>query len=223
MLEKNDKKYFILPGPPREIKSIWETYFEKQFSDNSPNNMELIIWKLMGISESLLAQKIEPLIDSSTITSGYRPHVPYIELKLWIEKDNKEKEQNNLDKIKKLVEPWYISEGDFDPYLSFISTMKQDKLLIVDKASNGLIQNNFRPHLNSTEHSIIGEVVFDKDSYIDYTKLEISPLSDDSSWTVSLNDIKYELELPFKYKNLKAEIKERYISEMSILKIIGLI
>ena len=60
--------------------------------------MELIIWKLMGISESLLAQKIEPLIDSSTITSGYRPHVPYIELKLWIEKDNKEKEQNNLDK-----------------------------------------------------------------------------------------------------------------------------
>lgn len=219
-LKSGDTNFYILPGPPREIEAIWNDYFKSRLNSNSESNMELIIWKLLGIRESSLAEKIEGIIDNSKIISGYRPHVPYIELKLWINKTDMENEKDKLSQIRNLVDPWYISDGDFNPYSEFCRGLKKE-VLLVDKATDGLFAEKIRPYLRGDEHTIIGDIDYKDNGDGSYHILEITAVAEDGYWEVNMNGDRQKLELPFKYRKIKTDLKNRFISEITILKLLG--
>ena len=159
--------------------------------------MELIIWKLIGIRESSLAEKIEPLIEKSNITVGYRPHVPYIELKLWVNVHGKSKEEKCLNEIRKIIEPWYICDGNFNPYNEFCK-INRNNILLIDKATQGLFARKLRPFLKQNETTtIIGKINADIPTDKQTTLLEITEVSNEGIWAVNFNSQIQKLELPF--------------------------
>jgi len=219
-LKRDDKNFYILPGPPREIEAIWNEHLSRELKPSLESNMELIIWKLLGIRESSLAEMIEPIIDNSKIILGYRPHLPYIELKLWVNTADKSSQEAKISKIRSLVDPWYVSEGSFNPYEDFCSKIEKE-ILLVDKATDGLFAQKIRPYIKGDEHTIIGFVDQKESSVENYYKLEISELSEEAYWEVNMNGHRQKLELPFKYRKTKAELKSRYISEITILELLA--
>ena len=178
--------------------------------------MELIIWKLIGIRESSLAEKIEPLIEKSNITVGYRPHVPYIELKLWVNVHDKSKEEKCLNEIRKIIEPWYICDGNFNPYNEFCK-INRNNILLIDKATQGLFARKLRPFLKQNETTIIGKINADIPTDKQTTLLEITEVSNEGIWAVNFNGQIQKLELPFQYRQIKSDIKDRFVCEITIL------
>ena len=218
-ISKDNKNFYILPGPPREISSIWTSHFSDLFSNLSTNHTELIIWKLMGISESLLAEMIEPLVEGSELVLGYRPHVPYIELKIWIDTKRKSKYQDLISNIRKTVDPWYISHGEFNPYKELAKLVSRE-LILIDNASQGLFASKIRPFLRFKERTVIGDVKLDKDELPNCEVIVISDMNDDGGWTISCNGDKENLELPFKYRKINKDIMNHFVSELSVLKVL---
>ncbi|MCC6138655.1 MAG: competence/damage-inducible protein A [Bdellovibrionaceae bacterium] len=82
----NSKNYFLLPGPPAELQSIWndniDSYFKKL---NIQNNRKLKLWQCQGIAESELAHLTDTFFKSYSfvIKTGFRIHKPNVEIKIW--------------------------------------------------------------------------------------------------------------------------------------------
>jgi nicotinamide-nucleotide amidase len=79
---------FILPGPPREIESIWNDHITDWLKENT-RNIDKIITKsfdTLGVGESDVAVMVENALKGKTeslpMEVGYRVHLPYVEVKL---------------------------------------------------------------------------------------------------------------------------------------------
>ena len=82
------KHLFILPGPPREIESIWNDHIIQWLSENNRNLDKTITksWDTLGVGESDVATLVETALSGKTeslpLEIGYRVHLPYVEVKL---------------------------------------------------------------------------------------------------------------------------------------------
>lgn len=73
---------FMLPGPPREcLPMIEEVVLPTLASKFSDKHRPLLKWRVFGISESGLAQKMNEAFGDFAQNIGYRWHYPYIDVK----------------------------------------------------------------------------------------------------------------------------------------------
>ncbi len=78
------KLIFMLPGPPHECKPLVELYVLPQLIQHGfVKTLYKAHWKLTGISESHLAEQLDPIAQQFNVRIGYRAVSPYIELKLF--------------------------------------------------------------------------------------------------------------------------------------------
>ncbi len=84
-----NKKVFVLPGPPKEIASIWQAHVASKLATWTADTDKLIThsWDTIGIGESEIAEAVEASLadkkqNADDFEIGYRVHLPFVEVKL---------------------------------------------------------------------------------------------------------------------------------------------
>lgn len=66
IIEKNDKVMIILPGPPKEMKPMFEETVKPYLQKKSNSILVSKIIKIIGIGESAVAEKLKDIMDAQT-------------------------------------------------------------------------------------------------------------------------------------------------------------
>ncbi len=158
--EHNSHHYWVLPGPPHEIESIWQNgvaeHLNTQFSQHSQQH--LTTWLCLGSPESELAHLAENHFKSYSFEKklGYRLLAPYVEIKLWHEKKHREALTAIEEFSKKLGDFFVDTQMDAINQKIASQLKKQTPLIIQDSSSSGLLLNRLTQALGSPlwEHDI---------------------------------------------------------------------
>ena len=102
MLEKNDKIIISLPGPPKEMKPMFENYAKKQLEKKSNKIIHSKILRFFGIGESTLETELQDLITNQTDPS-IAPYAKEGEVTLRVTSKRETIEEANIE-IDRIVE-----------------------------------------------------------------------------------------------------------------------
>lgn len=118
-LEKNGKTIIAMPGPPREMKYMFETYVYSYLENKSDGFLRYKLLRMFGIGESALEAKVEKLIDAQTDPT-LATYAKEGEVSLRIASRRKSAEEANeavnsmIKKVRELVGEYIFSEDDED-------------------------------------------------------------------------------------------------------------
>ena len=195
--KKSSTHLWCLPGPPQEIKQIWSDhvapYLKKHFGENI-TGLKLMLWQCLGKSESALGEIVEEAIAGSSLSTGYRPHIPYVEVKLWSQEEDLESNQKYLDKMEQAIKPWLVCKGSDDLaqiLLRELGTFSNIK--IFDFASAGLLADrlgNFHRRSASgskTSFTILSQ--WDAEGVHQETVLKTLELAEPEEFTLAIGPI----------------------------------
>lgn len=221
------KKVFVLPGPPREIESIWKDHVSAWLSENTKGLDKLITkaWDTMGVGESDVAAKVENALtgrpESKTFDVGYRVHLPYVEVKLSYLETEASLWKPYVDKVDSLLEEITIAKDFKDLAATISNAVKDVDFIFYDYVTTGYLQNRLSPFLKnhpnyswkqSTEKPLID--FFENEENF----LAILPLEDDKSLLLFENAghrKQFIIEAPMK-SPLMAERRKQYTAEMAL-------
>lgn len=147
------KSIFMLPGPPKECLSMFSNHvLPKLLEHHKPNNNQRFSWLLLNVSESTIAEKIEPLMQGSNCRIGYRIAYPYLQVKLF--GNDKKDFSHQQQRIHDLIQPNLISTDQeaASQLLTKFILERQIKMNIVDDATRGHLQ---RKLIFEKTHSLI--------------------------------------------------------------------
>jgi nicotinamide-nucleotide amidase len=152
-MQQQTKHYWVLPGPPHEIESIWENGVEQQLRSqfSQTKHLQLTTWLCLGVPESELAHTTEKFFKEYTFEKklGYRLQVPYVEIKLWHDPNNSEA-QLAVTEFKKQLGSFYVDSSLLLINKSIETLLKkQVPVLIQDASSSGLLLNRLTQALGS--------------------------------------------------------------------------
>lgn len=221
------KKVFVLPGPPREIESIWKDHVSPWLTENTKGIDKLVTkaWDTVGVGESDVAAKVEDALagrpESKTFDIGYRVHLPYVEVKLsYLEKETA-LWKPYVEKVNNLLEEITIAK-DFKDLAESISTKIKDvDFTFYDYVSGGYLQNRLSPFLKthpnyswkqSTEKPLV-EFFENEENF-----LALLPLEDDKSLLLfehAGRRKQFIVEAPMK-SPFMAERRKQYTAEMAL-------
>lgn len=235
-LQRKDLQVWILPGPPEEIKAIWKSSIERQLMElgRDSDAFRLFRWHLIGKSESAVGEIVEAAIAGSTMVSGYRPHAPYIEVKIWCRESELVKNQPWLDKLNAALSPWLIGRDDEDSIDRLLERFHAfSHIMVKDCGSSGAFADRLGQAWRKIGNSSIrlecheqfpcaqpepenaplrpgpGELI-----------LEILPVQEDGTWTIIWRSEQVNrqktLKLPFRRDNKRFDRERRFVSEMTI-------
>ncbi len=131
---------FMLPGPPRECLPLFHNFVvplleQQQFTSNH----RLYRWRLMGVSESAIAETLEIFGKPYQLQFGYRAHYPFVDIKLHL--DESERSEAIKSGVYEIVSPYLVTTEN-----SNLSTQLQHALgnlkhpiALYDNATKGAI------------------------------------------------------------------------------------
>ncbi len=146
--KSSQTKIWCLPGPPLEIKRIWRDYITEQIAAEvlvqDIEKSTLLRWQCLGKSESALGEIVEQAIAGSTLISGYRTHIPYVEIKLWTPDIDKLKNSPYISRVENAISPWLISRDDENIVeLLLLELEKYELVKVMDFSSQGYLGQKF--------------------------------------------------------------------------------
>ncbi|TVP74631.1 MAG: nicotinamide-nucleotide amidohydrolase family protein, partial [Gemmatimonadales bacterium] len=112
LLEAGEGRHWILlPGPPRELRAVWEASVLPVLDDLHPNRPEadrVRVFRTTGIPESALAQALEPhLVRHPRVTVAWRASLRGVEVRLSAGGDSApDLLQAVEEEIRDLLAPW---------------------------------------------------------------------------------------------------------------------
>lgn len=127
VLEIGNKLIFMLPGPPRECLPMFEAQvfpILKEQGFTSP--LRLFRWRLIGVSESAIAEALDPIAEEYEIEFAYRAGYPFVDVKLMLNPHNKHHSKILLQ-IEQTVKPYFAT------HLNELLTKQLHDLLIETK------------------------------------------------------------------------------------------
>jgi nicotinamide-nucleotide amidase len=221
-LEHQQKHFWILPGPPPEIYSIWEKHISSQLSKSFSQvpQLKLKTWLCLGLAESELAHQTEMFFAEKKFKKhlGYRLQVPYVEIKLWYEEKSPEA-RSAINQFTETLKDYYVG----DDIVSINSQLaqkllKQAPLLIEDQASSGFLLERL--------NQIVGPIRENKITYclgpLVSTEVQLPILKlylENNEWLVSWQKSNtrtdWKVSAP---SNKKSKWREAYLIEKLILK-----
>lgn len=146
IISVNDKSLIILPGPPREMKPMFNDHVVKYLENITGKVIKSKTLRLFGIGESLMAQRLSNLIENST-NPTVAPYAKDVDVTLRITaKGNSEDECNNLinpvcAEIKETLYEYIY--GEDDESLEFVvSKMLCDRKLsisTIESCTGGMV------------------------------------------------------------------------------------
>lgn len=141
---------FVLPGPPKEIESIWkseiETDMEKITASLDP--WVTYSWNTMGLGESEIAFKTEEALKNITIEKSYRVHLPYVEVKVSFHRSKAAQYKTAVDAVDLALLPWTISKNkeDLNKNLNLF-LQNYDSIYVQDDLTQNFFFSRFEENL----------------------------------------------------------------------------
>lgn len=139
-----NKHLFMLPGPPRECIPIFnESVLPKLLALQFASHKRLHRWRLMGISESLIAEQLENFGKPYRLQFAYRAAYPYIDIKLMLEEDEHYTAIKNG--INQLLKDYLVTSKNLPISLQMQQALCQfpHQITICDLATKGTIAARF--------------------------------------------------------------------------------
>lgn len=139
-LKDNDKLYFCLPGPPNEMKPMFEEQIMPIIQSMSSTSIYSRTIKLIGIGESKAAEIVQHIIDSQ-INPTIAPYAKTSEVhfRITVKSDNREMATELLDKTEKELRIYldeYIYSNDEQELNEVIVKLLLDKELTISSAES---------------------------------------------------------------------------------------
>jgi nicotinamide-nucleotide amidase len=133
----------VLPGPPAEIAAIWDLHLAQPISVLVPKDEreDLLIWQTLGLGEGDIAEKVEDAIRGSGLRVGYRAHLPYIEVKLWIPRETAAAAKPFIDRVDEALKEWTVGRDQNDTADAIVrSVYAGSDISILDRVTGGYVQ-----------------------------------------------------------------------------------
>lgn len=100
---------FVLPGPPREcIPMFEEQVLPILIKENFATSKRLFRWRLIGVSESKIAEMLEPIAERYHFEFAYRAHYPYTDIKIFLDPQTKQHTKILLE-VEAVVRPYFVT------------------------------------------------------------------------------------------------------------------
>lgn len=173
ILRENEKYIIILPGPPKEMKPMFENEAKPYINSITNNTLVSKTLKLFGIGESLLDTKISDIIseqDNPTVA----PYISDMELRLRITaKSDSESKANSIiepvvEKIKSRVGEFIYAEDNVS-IEAVVSKMLVEKNLTISTAESctgGLVSSTLINYPGISSVFMEGCVTYSNESKI---------------------------------------------------------
>lgn len=155
LLEKNNVKVYVLPGPPHEIASVWEEGIAERLSGlvSEAAKEKLFKFRCIGRGESEFADMTERIFAGvEGVRLGYRAHAPYVEVKVWVPAVDVAKFTPQLQSLEQELSPHLINcdEEDLAEQL-FVWLENGNALRVIDLASGGLFAERLLAQARETK------------------------------------------------------------------------
>lgn len=163
------KIIFMLPGPPLELMPMFHNKVLPVLLELLPQRQSIFKkWRVFGVSEGQIAERIEKLVKPFNCITGYRLHRPYLDCKIHIYDVKKVKAITAA--ISKILAPYIICPPDStaSALLATYAAKLSRPLIICDKATKGELQatiirpNNYKNLLFINKSKIINNDVLVK-------------------------------------------------------------
>lgn len=135
-----NKLFVLLPGPPRECLPMFNNYVLPLLQKRIHSQKQLLKWRVFGVAESELGQKIEEALAGIDCKTGYRLDPPYVECKVSCKSSLVEKVKQIMEQ---LVSPYLIAtpEQKASERLYEAIVSNQIPIAIIDEVTGGLLQS----------------------------------------------------------------------------------
>jgi nicotinamide-nucleotide amidase len=133
-----NKVIFMLPGPPKEcLPTFQEAVLPYLRKHDFQSPARLFRWRLMGVSESLIAEKLDVLAKAHHLEFAYRAAYPFTDIKLMLDPHCKN-HSKILMEVESLVRPYFATHLDqtLTAQLRQYLSEKPKTLFIEDEATH---------------------------------------------------------------------------------------
>jgi len=105
---ESEIEIYVLPGPPKEILSIWEGGVRERLSTVVPKPQKWIQkkWTTKGLPESEVASRVNEVLGEESQKVLYRAHTPFVDVKLLYQQKESEVNEAHGQKIIQALGPW---------------------------------------------------------------------------------------------------------------------
>ena len=191
-------KLWCLPGPPQEIEKLWNDSIEASIKAQFPagsDSRKLLRWHCLGQSEAALGEIVEQALAGSNLQTGYRPHSPYVEVKVWSPASELAANALYFKRLEKAIAPWLISRDDESAVASFLVALQRfDEVSILDVGTYGGLSAKLHEAMFATElWSDHVTVVSDwdvTDTDVRSSLAEAKPVASDEALILALGGLK---------------------------------
>lgn len=142
----NEITYVLLPGPPRECLPMFQDHVLPILQTVYHSNKQLLKWRLFGVAESVIAEKLDKAVADLVCDTGYRLEVPYVEFKVRCHADLVDQV---TQRIAPLVAPYLIATPQLraSEKLSNWLVNSGEQVEVIDEVTGGLLQTLLQqPH-----------------------------------------------------------------------------
>ena len=144
----NNKHIFMLPGPPKECLTMFSNHILPKLNSLSltKSPLRLLKWRLFGVSESHIADRLKKILTDPSLKVGYRIDYPYLDCKIWVDQN---KNTTLLEKqIELAIGEHCISANNQDASQACHDLIKTKKqvISITDQATFGFLQSQITSH-----------------------------------------------------------------------------
>lgn len=131
------KKYFVLPGPPRELEGMWFAEVSPRLQRILPKNpRSWQRWTCLGLPESEVAELLEPVLAGRGVEVGYRATVPYVKVKIYCDPI---KNADLIRGVDQVLGSSVVARDFNDLAEEFLQRWPLSELRVQDFASDGVL------------------------------------------------------------------------------------
>jgi molybdenum cofactor synthesis domain-containing protein len=113
-IHARERDVIVLPGPPREIETVWREHIVPWLASRIPPAARMVrrSWRTIGRGESHIAETVVPLLQGQGVEVAYRAHAPYIELKLRFPATDAARFQPLIERVNAALSPWLYERDE---------------------------------------------------------------------------------------------------------------
>ena len=226
------KEIFVLPGPPREIESVWNDHIQAWFKTSTQHLNRRITkaWDTIGVGESDVALQVEEVLaqfpKSKQLEIGYRVHLPYVEVKITYDENQAGIFQETIFQVNEKLKKITITRDFEDIAHTLTQKISSVDFTFYDFVSKGYLHSRLSTQLKKIKQWSFKQSE-PKDITLDFFEneddfLALLPYEEFTSFVVgSLQGNRFQkiLEAPMK-SPLMQERRQQYFSEMALVEFV---
>ncbi len=155
--QKNSTLVFVLPGPPREIESVWKDHIAGWLQEATKNVNKKITksWDTLGVGESDVAYLVEDVLalfpKSKELEVGYRVHLPYVEVKITFDESQAAIYDETLIKLHEKLKEITVTRDFKDVAVQVMHLISSTDFTFYDFLSQGYLHTRLSPHFKNRQ------------------------------------------------------------------------